>query len=38
MEIKIIQNAIIIEIDVNEKRYNFFFDSGFPFSFSKDLS
>lgn len=38
MEIKIIQNAIIIEIDVNEKRYNFFLDSGFPFSFSKDLS
>lgn len=38
MEIKIIQNAIIIEINVNEKRYNFFLDSGFPFSFSKDLS
>lgn len=38
MEIKIIQNAIIIEINVNEKKYNFFLDSGFPFSFSKDLS
>lgn len=38
MEIKIIQNAIIIEIDVNEKKYNFFLDSGSPFSFSKDLS
>jgi len=38
MKIQIIQNAIIIEININEKRYNFFLDSGFPFSFSKDLS
>lgn len=38
MEIKIIQNAIIVEINVNEKKYNFFLDSGYPFSFSKDLS
>jgi len=38
MDIKLIQNAIIIEINVNEKHYNFFLDSGFPFSFSKDLT
>ena len=38
MDIKLIQNAIIIEISVNENHYNFFLDSGFPFSFSKDLT
>ena len=38
MNISIIQNAIIIEILINEKKYNFFLDSGFPFSFSKNLS
>jgi hypothetical protein len=37
MDIKIIQNAIIIKIDVNDTQYNFFLDSGFPHSFSKDL-
>ena len=37
MKIYLPANAIIIPITRNGKKYHFFLDSGFPFSFSNDL-